>query len=61
VFAFLAILGFELVALHLLGKHFHYLSYTSSPFYSGYFGHRILLFCPGQPEPLLLIIMVYDT
>jgi hypothetical protein len=41
---FLAVLGFELRTLCLLGMH------TSSSFYFSYFSGRVLCFCPG-PMP----------
>jgi hypothetical protein len=44
-FFFLAVLGFEVRTLHLYS-----LSHTFSTLYSGYFGGRVLLFCPGWPD-----------
>jgi hypothetical protein len=47
-FFLFSILGSELRASHLLGRHY-YLSHTTSPFCFCYFSSRVLLLCPDQP------------
>jgi hypothetical protein len=53
-FFFLAVLGFELRVLCLLGRHS-----ASSPSCSGYFGDRVLFFCAGWPGPQFFYFIIH--
>jgi hypothetical protein len=52
LFIYLVVLGFEVKPSHLLDRQSaYYLSRTSSPFCSDYFGDRVSLFCTAWPRP----------
>jgi hypothetical protein len=56
-FFFLAVLGFELWASHLLGRHYQLEPLCQSFFCVGYFWDRVLQFiCPGWLQTVILLI-----
>jgi hypothetical protein len=51
IFVFLSVLGLELRALQLLGRHLNHLNNAPSPFCLSHFSGGVSCFCPNKPGP----------